>query len=545
MPLAVEIASSSALSSIIDDPSTAAQRASAASVLDSHALDHFDHYIAHPDILEVHDSSPRTPPALMTPQGLPSDPKQAVWAMATAATAAAKDATNSKKKQIPHKRPIAPSTIVQPTPSTLSTFPANTNFNHIHIVQPYIHNSNGAGNENNKTKEGDGTAPANANGCSTSTFSINTSTSYTFTNPFCTNTLHSTLPSVGGGSAPSGQPPRPANAWILYRSHKMKDLTPTEPGAPRRPQADISKLIAEMWKNETPEVRQRYEQLSDMKKAEHLALYPGYRFQPMKKADRDKARADRKAEKERERLANMPIKSYRKPPKSKRGVTAESEDSTPVPPSATATTVTSPISPSVVNWTESVLAAQPSDAGVTSPTARQHAFSYQPYAIPSPGISSVPASSSTSSAVSKRKRVRTKVEVSTPALPSEEPVSQPDYTTSSGSRYYQQQQQPAEGAPLFDFAAYNAEQGFMQAYSSSTSHLSNGATSDPNSHPAPPYNALDSNLIHHQSVPASNTYSIEPIGGEYNIFQFTDFDTSLLNNPGAEIAFSLPEDIEL
>jgi hypothetical protein len=95
---------------------------------------------------------------------------------------------------------------------------------------------------------------------------------------------------------------------------------PQSSGQPRRTQADISKLIAEMWKNETPEVRQYYEAMSDMKKAEHLAQYPTYRFQPMKKADKEKARLEKKAQKERERADAALTRS--RGPRSRRRQTA-------------------------------------------------------------------------------------------------------------------------------------------------------------------------------------------------------------------------------
>lgn len=160
---------------------------------------------------------------------------------------------------------LAPQPWAQPTISTFSA--SSSSFNHIHIVQPYLLGSAGS--------------------------------STGATDLFANSGIHF----VGmEGPSSDGRPPRPANAWILYRSAKMKVLKePQTSGQPRRTQADISKLIAEMWKNETPEVRQYYEAMSDMKKAEHLAQYPTYRFQPMKKADKEKARLEKKAQKERER----------------------------------------------------------------------------------------------------------------------------------------------------------------------------------------------------------------------------------------------------
>jgi hypothetical protein len=97
------------------------------------------------------------------------------------------------------------------------------------------------------------------------------------------------------------QPPRPPNAWILYRSDKLRNLPPTAPGVPRRAQADVSKLISEMWKNELDDVRAEYERRADARKAEHQAMYPGYRFHPMKKEEKERLREEKRQEKERDR----------------------------------------------------------------------------------------------------------------------------------------------------------------------------------------------------------------------------------------------------
>jgi hypothetical protein len=60
-------------------------------------------------------------------------------------------------------------------------------------------------------------------------------------------------------------------------------------------------MISSMWKNETDAVRAEYERRADAKKAEHQQLYPGYRFQPMKKEDKDRIRTEKRTEKEKER----------------------------------------------------------------------------------------------------------------------------------------------------------------------------------------------------------------------------------------------------
>ncbi|KAG1777053.1 hypothetical protein EV702DRAFT_302170 [Suillus placidus] len=105
---------------------------------------------------------------------------------------------------------------------------------------------------------------------------------------------------------PQLQPPRPPNAWILYRSDKIKVLPPAEPGQRNRAQADVSKLISDMWRNESDAVKLEYERLADARKAEHQRLYPDYRFQPMKKEEKERLREEKRQRKERAREKKKP-----------------------------------------------------------------------------------------------------------------------------------------------------------------------------------------------------------------------------------------------
>jgi hypothetical protein len=158
--------------------------------------------------------------------------------------------------------PTADATGQQWAQPTISTFSTSTP---LHIVQPYLQNESG---------------PANPVKEASLLFSDMLNQSAT-------------------------RPRRPANAWILYRSDKMKFLKPPEPSAPRRTQADISKLIAGMWKNETEEVKKYYETLSDLAKAEHHAQYPTYRFQPAKRTENSRGQKKaRKAELRAQRGTN-------------------------------------------------------------------------------------------------------------------------------------------------------------------------------------------------------------------------------------------------
>jgi hypothetical protein len=96
------------------------------------------------------------------------------------------------------------------------------------------------------------------------------------------------------------RPKRPPNSWIIYRSDKVHELLPNGEGSSRL-QADVSKMISTMWKQESAEVRAEYERRADAKKAEHHALYPDYRFQPMKKEEKERLREEKRLERERQR----------------------------------------------------------------------------------------------------------------------------------------------------------------------------------------------------------------------------------------------------
>jgi hypothetical protein len=106
---------------------------------------------------------------------------------------------------------------------------------------------------------------------------------------------------AAGGAGAQQQPPRPPNAWILYRSDKLQELPPPPLGHPKPTQAEVSKIISAQWRTETEDVRALYEQRAEMAKAEHARLYPNYRFAPMKKADKDRIREEKRQVREQER----------------------------------------------------------------------------------------------------------------------------------------------------------------------------------------------------------------------------------------------------
>lgn len=91
---------------------------------------------------------------------------------------------------------------------------------------------------------------------------------------------------------------RPPNSWILYRRDARNNLPPEAPGEPRRAQADVSKLISTMWKNEPDHVRAHYERLAEQAKMEHKMMYPDYKFTPETKQEKERRKAAEAAAKE-------------------------------------------------------------------------------------------------------------------------------------------------------------------------------------------------------------------------------------------------------
>ncbi|GAA5906221.1 uncharacterized protein JCM6883_005480 [Sporobolomyces salmoneus] len=109
---------------------------------------------------------------------------------------------------------------------------------------------------------------------------------------------HGQVPSIAGPSSTSSgdtngtgtteqskpeRPPRPMNAWLLFRTALVKQLQSSNP-AERKAQGQMSKhIIAELWKSADAETRNHYEELAREKKEEHARLYPDYRYTPRDK----------------------------------------------------------------------------------------------------------------------------------------------------------------------------------------------------------------------------------------------------------------------
>lgn len=103
--------------------------------------------------------------------------------------------------------------------------------------------------------------------------------------------------------SPTKQPPRPQNAWILYRQWALTKLLQEEPELKGVPQAQLSKRLGTMWKEENAEVRGFFEHEANVRKEQHAVEHPNYVFRPVKRSIKEREREERKREKIREKEA--------------------------------------------------------------------------------------------------------------------------------------------------------------------------------------------------------------------------------------------------
>ncbi|KAK0241988.1 hypothetical protein EDD85DRAFT_1020677 [Armillaria nabsnona] len=101
------------------------------------------------------------------------------------------------------------------------------------------------------------------------------------------------------GSSSSAKPPRPPNAWILFRSDMVRVMPKPASGAAQ--QSVVSKAISKLWAEADPAIKHEYERRAEIRKQEHAEMYPDYRFQPVKKEDKERQKEEAKQAKERSR----------------------------------------------------------------------------------------------------------------------------------------------------------------------------------------------------------------------------------------------------
>ncbi|CAG8462453.1 12437_t:CDS:1 [Racocetra persica] len=86
--------------------------------------------------------------------------------------------------------------------------------------------------------------------------------------------------------------PRPPNAFILYRRAKQAEVTREHGNISN---AKISKILANLWRNEDEYVKHYWQKLADKKKMEHMIAHPGYVYRPKKLGENNKKKYHRKS----------------------------------------------------------------------------------------------------------------------------------------------------------------------------------------------------------------------------------------------------------
>ncbi|CAG8587787.1 1766_t:CDS:1 [Ambispora leptoticha] len=88
-------------------------------------------------------------------------------------------------------------------------------------------------------------------------------------------------PSPRGGSVSKAnkpkKPPRPPNAFILYRRSKQQEIVAANEGITNN---EVSKQVGEMWHKASADEKSHFQQLADAAKMEHAQKYPEYKYRP-------------------------------------------------------------------------------------------------------------------------------------------------------------------------------------------------------------------------------------------------------------------------
>jgi len=114
--------------------------------------------------------------------------------------------------------------------------------------------------------------------------------------------------------APNGKipkvkkPPRPPNAFILYRRAKQPTIVAQHQGITNN---EVSKEIGRMWHEEPMEVRLKFQKMAEAAKEEHMKKYPEYRYRPRRPQERKRRAQTRDTS--NNRRASAPVLPHRIP----------------------------------------------------------------------------------------------------------------------------------------------------------------------------------------------------------------------------------------
>ena len=112
---------------------------------------------------------------------------------------------------------------------------------------------------------------------------------------------------------PEKKIPRPPNAWILYRTDRLRQWKASRsPNDPPVKQADTSRFIADRWKAEDEAIKLESEKRAAIAKAEHKKRFPDYKYNPLSKEAKEKMRAEEREAKKRAREEAKAVKAAKR-----------------------------------------------------------------------------------------------------------------------------------------------------------------------------------------------------------------------------------------
>ncbi|CAG8848331.1 17854_t:CDS:1 [Gigaspora margarita] len=88
-------------------------------------------------------------------------------------------------------------------------------------------------------------------------------------------------------------PPRPPNAFILYRQAKQSEIVAANKNISNN---EVSKEIGDMWHKEPLEIKMKFQVMADIAKLEHMQKYPEYKYHPRRPEEKKRRRSKKKCE---------------------------------------------------------------------------------------------------------------------------------------------------------------------------------------------------------------------------------------------------------
>ncbi|KAI0345039.1 high mobility group box, partial [Trametopsis cervina] len=77
--------------------------------------------------------------------------------------------------------------------------------------------------------------------------------------------------------------PRPRNAFIIFRCEKIQSLHSQSTAGmdrPATPEKTLSKRAGAAWRLLPADEKERFREMAEQERREHLKKYPDYRYQP-------------------------------------------------------------------------------------------------------------------------------------------------------------------------------------------------------------------------------------------------------------------------